>query len=361
LSGGTSIKDLVVVDFPKSEIGDKLRRWRAERNKFPEAVTCARQVWWGLERDFTGFDQTIDMQKCKVFRGPEAYQFLLRLNLGLESTREAETNVKGQFVEKWEEFKAQTAKRAKIYEPIAQGIMADTRLVSGMILSEYKPHRQELVARDLSGMKEGDDVLIIGGVNDFGRMTYYTEGMIKVFFSKHGKKDTSGVLIVTTPNDDDLEKIKAEVSAMSCVNPYRINFVSFHNLDWAIEQSKRVFLTVDMGKAPEAEAHIIDTWKSEERTDNTFTAVKGQVSTRGQSSELWKTANLERFVAPEAVQAEMTERARYNKGVLGVSDALMEFCAEERMNARRASKYVVDNQFLSVIPGDAPGAMPEPA
>src|SRR5690606_23511257 len=109
----------------------------------------------------------------------EAYEILLKLNLGLLSAKTGETNIKGQFQDAWKCFKATSPEKSLPFDRLIQHVTGDSRLIRHHVLDGWRMRDRKLCARDLSDMRHGDTALIIGHVSPNGNISSVTDSIAR--------------------------------------------------------------------------------------------------------------------------------------------------------------------------------------
>jgi len=339
------IKDLVAVNFRSENMPKSVAQWRIS-NHIPFAESCARQIWYGHKNDFATFPvDDIKNSACTLYHGTDAYQFLLQLNSGLLSAKVGEPNISGQFYEGWQRLQAEFPDLASSYDTLIQRLTADERLIRGRILSEYQTQRLELSARDVSGFKKGEQILIVGDLSENGSLTTLTDGLARVL-SSNGKKASE--VAVTHSDPAVLEQIFAhfqDLKAQKKVIP-NITKVSFDDFSMACELYDRVYVTHAMEANPEMDQALQSAWRGRVRQDNTLTHMKAAPGNMGLSSEGWNNAGLDQYISPEALRLDMAARARNNDAVLSLAQKAIVSIA----NLRAEGKQPSWNTLVKVLP-----------
>lgn len=319
---------LVVVNFRTKNTFPALNEWR-ERNAVAVAESCARQVWFGTAETFADFPRT-DRPGINILHGADAYAFLVKLMTGMDSPKKGETNIKGQFFAQWDAFKEQEPQAGKELEPVLQHLKADSRSIQNQILSGHKMHEHGLAARDLSGLKKGATVLLVGHLSRHGNIGEYGE---KVVRSINNRSHQAERIIVTHPDRKVAKQIMAELKLLKDKKIIRcpVEEVSFEDLPIAMELADYSFVDMPMGENTSADEYIINVWQSRENKENTLIHMRGNPACRGYSDPIWEEAGLDNYISPEDIRREMFERGRFNKELSEIAELAFTHCGEVRL------------------------------
>jgi hypothetical protein len=333
------LKEFVVANFRTKFRTPELRAWKAGSTT-ATAESCNRQVWFGLQDDFANFPAR-DNPDIQYYEGPQAHAFMTRLYCGLESARVGEDSIKGQLCDGWERFPTDDPRKIKAMDKILQDIKADSRFVMGAVLKEFKPHRHEIAARDLSGQQKGDKALLIGSMNRAGKLSSFTDGLARVIGNKRPGRVSE--IAVTHPDTKTLRIIYDELIELRNrgILAADIVRVPFRDIGKAIEKADRLYVDLPMGSDPAAEEDIVLHWLNRVYKGNTLTHVRGNPYDMGASTPLWAEANLDNYVSPEDVRADMADRAVHNKDVIQNARDAIDFCADLRMGGDTPSNAKV--------------------
>lgn len=337
-----NIRDLCVVDFRSKLLTDDIKTWWQDAG-IPYAESCARQVWWGTRQDFEGFpnNQTFEIPKKT---GEDAYGFLVKLVLGLDSKVMGETVIKGQFREGFKKFQEDYPEKSKKYEPLVQAVQADSRLVMGQALSKMTTTRNELVARDLSGFKNGEEVLLVSSLNKQGNISDVTDRLAKILGTRNSRNEPkcpkiliiSPDLITTKTIEDGLITLKKEHRQFSMPAIGKIE-----DIPELIEQFPRTFIDLPMGEYPEIDEYMIEAWKGRVNKDHTMVHVRGCPIKRGLSDEMWIGAKLDNYSSPEDIKKESQRRVDVNNVLKSEAIELINVCSKLRGKGVQPSKSKV--------------------
>lgn len=348
------MREFVVVNFQTKFFDGDTRAWKAQAENVAMAESCSRQVWFGLQdafADFPGRGRNV----VNYFEDRDAYDFMLRLYLGLESKYMCEDSIKGQICDGWDAFQPTDARTKKVIDSIMQDMKADSRFVSSAILSSYKHYKQELAARDLSGQEKGDKALLIGSLNRHGKLSDFTDGLARVIGNKRaGRVDE---IVVTNPDANVARVVYDHLRQLKTrgILAADIRRAGFGDLSKEIEKAERVYVDVPMGSNPDAEETIALTWATRVWRENTLTHMRGDPKNMGQSTEIWQGDYLDNYTSPEDIRADMAERGRHNSEVIQKALAAIKYCAKLRMEGDTPSNAKV-KAFVEGLDLPAPGA-----
>lgn len=348
-----SIDDLVVVNFRSVLLSQAICDWRAA-TPVAMAESCSRQIWFGEKSDFETFpkptpaDGSIPKQprpQFEYYEGRAAYAFLLKLISGMDSIREGETNIAGQFYPGWTRYTNDHPHRAKRLDTIIQHLRADSALIRSEIVSGIKPKRHELAARTLSRQAGGDIALVIGSLNDNNVLSSFTDGIVKAL--GNNRKSRVCEIVVTHPDPGTTGRLLHEVSLLKKTGYVQnaVSAVDFTELASAFENTDRVYVDIPMNSIPGADQTLIDTWKRHANPDNTLTHLRGEPANRGLSSPEWAGAGLQNYISPEDIRAEMVNIDRNNAVLRVRAMEAIAFCTDLRHNRLSPSKHLLQRHF----------------
>ncbi|MEO5969626.1 MAG: hypothetical protein ABIQ95_06835 [Bdellovibrionia bacterium] len=130
--------------------------------------TCQRWVWMCADSPASPGTQAPLAQDSpvEVFRGYEAYLFLLRFAAGLESEVQGETDIFGQIKEAWRNEKSQNRSLTRDLEPWMQRLFEDTKDIRSRFLqnvggSSYGTLTRKIIKNSSKTDSDGP-VLIVG-------------------------------------------------------------------------------------------------------------------------------------------------------------------------------------------------------
>ncbi len=332
-----TIDELVVADFRTQNMKDSVHQWRVT-NHVPFAESCARQIWFGAKSVFDSFPTDDIAHHAVTFHhGPEAYRFLLRLNLGLLSHRRGETNIAGQFYAGWAQLHRDLPEKAKPYDRLIQHLTNDTRVVRSRVMSGWKMHDSELCARDLSDMQHNDSVLIVGHVNTEGKISPLTDNIARKISSNEGRRARE--IAFTHPDPAIARQIFMDAQQLSQQKKLvrTITQFDFTDLPTAFELYDRVYITLPMDAYPEADRFMIDSWRGRQADTNVLVHLKANPANMADSSPAWVEARLEQYVSPEQIRLEMAKRAQNNEIIIDMAQEAVDHCVDCRLQGLQPS------------------------
>ena len=348
------IADLMVLDFNSDNIHQLVKRWKDE-SAVPFGQNCRRNLYYGYAEDFTAFPFSKLDRSYADLRGKDAYAHLLKFCLGFERGQ-YNTHNRAQFFDAWG-VASQKEGVGEKYSRLLALLDSDTKFLHTHVTSHYQKLRHEVAARDLSGQKKGDDILVVGSLSSVeGRdeLSPFTKGILLVSESKQkGQKD---FITVTAPDPEVLAKLKLEIEKCEQSGALRsgITFVDFQDIGLAVETHNRVYVAAPMGSNEEAERQIIAAWQGRSNRQGTLTHMQGEPGAKGDISPLWRDAKLDNFVTVHDIRAEIENRRIKNSHVIVNAERACWRCAEFRL----AGKPMNKDTFFSA---DAHDLMPEPA
>ncbi len=347
------IQNLMVLDYHPSEIHQDLRSWR-ERADVAAGQNCTRRLFYGFEDEFSDFPYHVLTQAPSKLQGVDAYAHLVQFCLGFENGH-YHTHNKRQFFEYWA-LSAVKGSVGEKYSGLVAFLQTDSSFLHTHITSRYQELRDEVIARDISGQKKGDRVLVIGNpahINGRDDLSAFTQGIIQVSESK--QKGQKGFITLTHPDRDVLEKMKIRIEEMEARGFLRsgISYVDYSELSKAIEGCQCVYITLPMGSNEIAERQIVDAWDGRVNRGNVLTHLQGEQRAKGKPSGLWRNVDLDSFLSIDDVRREMERRRAANLDIVGIAEQACRRCAEFRATRMPMNK---DTFFA-----DVPELMPEPA
>lgn len=336
-------RDFAVATFQTKHLTPEIQAW-ASQAEIAIPMSCSRQIYFGHAKDFQNFpghdNPIIDYRE-----GEQAYGYMISLALGLQSKRQREDSIKGQVFDSWDLYKTDDEAKHKQLSRVMQDLKADTRFV-GHVLADYKFHRYEIAARDLSGQQKGETILLVGSQSRHGNLSPITDGIARVC----GNKRSNGVseILVTNPNSEVRRAVYDELIDLKrrgilAADIKRVNFWDFCQ---TIEKCDRVYVDMPMGQNPQADEHMVLSWQTRIFEGNTLTHLRGNPLMQGSSSPLWQNANLQSYISPEDIRADMSGRAVHNIEVLGNAERAIEFCASLRNDGISPSNAKVRDYIL---------------
>ena len=328
------ISNFAVVNFMSSELTPEVEAWRVDA-KVCSAQSCARQTWFGYYDDMASFPiGSIKSEKIDFLKGKEAYLFMLRLMLGLETKKNiAETNICGQMNRGWEVFQERMPEEATKLRPIYDALTADSRFIRGRVLdNQHIAPTLANAANRLSQKKGGEVVTIVAhGERNGGSLSQETVDLMKRFAAV--KKNFASTLYLMAADDTLKAMLEKEVRDMSAKGylhadvSIEVKTATLRNLLTTFNQSHLVFCAKPMApqdsSQQEFDEDLILAWdtRAAMAPRGRFIHLKGVPQDRGASSKLWRDFGLKDYCSPENVANEQDAIRVNNERVLGIAMA----------------------------------------
>ena len=352
-SENLEIGNLAVVEYRSKVITSPVHNW-IEQHKIPYAESCARQILYGHDTDFVEFPlaNALDEQGnsvATVMHGADGYSCLLDLVCGLKSAKFAETHIRHQFFDRWKKYAERDPWNANRYKTFIAQLKADSNLVTDKIIAQYQAPKIEHAARDLSGQKVGDRLLIVGALNLNRRLSQSTLNLLRVFESK--QKGCKDFISITHPDETVLQIIEKDIKHFESEKTLHsgIVFRSFTDLAMNCETHDRIYVDLPMGENPEADNELIASWQGRCRQDNVLTHMKGPYSHSAQSTDTWKDAMLEQYFSPEDLHQNLLVREKNTAIVVEKAKELTGMCAQLRMHGLIPSQVFATGELSSAV------------
>lgn len=323
------VDDLVVFDFNSDNLPRKVAGWK-QNTAAPFGQNCRRNLYYGFTEDFNKFPEDhLDRAytKCK---GVDAYAYLLQFAAGYEHGRYRTHNTH-QFFRTWSESTRNHPDTGEKYKRLVSILTSDSKFIQKHITDHYKEQRKEIIARDLSGLKRGDDVLVVGSLDDQGDLSAFTSGMIRTAESK--QKGRKGFITLTHPDNEKLAAMKDKVHEINGgKHPFHsgISYADPDEIALAIEMSDKVYIALPMGAVEGADQVIVDAWQNRVRRDNVLTHFHSNPLDKGVMTPAWEQAKLDKFVSPIDIREENVARGDKNAEVIVKAEQAIWNCAQLR-------------------------------
>ncbi len=299
-----NISDLRVIDFIKSRIPDKhikswmtngMRSWsdRVLSKRIGRPEDCDRKIWWGHVDHFTtparsksgkrlAFNHpgqpnnacqddidnpVIDADKYPSYqylKGEDAYRFLLTFICGVLNHSYDASKYQTFMTDYGSMLFSQDGELAEEYEDIISALNEDYSLLERYRKAlETNNPKDNIIARDLSGQKPGDRVLLIADKDKYGALSEDTRNLSKTISRM---KDSAGNLVcsecinVLHPDaESNLELATSiEDEFEHCHVPTHVDCVNADD-DWLatlakeIEENDVIYVTFDVWSEKNAE------------------------------------------------------------------------------------------------------------
>lgn len=222
-------------------------------------------------------------------------------------------------------------------------------LCAQTVCAEPKSDREWLIARDLSGYKKGNSVLIIGDLAEGEKATPLT---LSVAITANGKgSQRAGSVDCTHPDAATANRLHADIAGFYMskevpIDPGTFNF--YEDLPLAFEVTDHTYVTLGMGKYPKADKFIAECWRDRQRRDNTIAHLQKGSGARALSSA-WNFGSMEGYISPEAIKKESwARRSAYQEMVVAVQEATI-LCARMREHNTRPTGQVIQKKNFPLM------------
>lgn len=326
--------NLVVIDIKADHLTPEIQAWKQDREVLC-AESCARQVFYGLEEDFAGFSDPVG-RAAKRREGKDAYVFLLKLISGFKSPRFGETHIVSQFFDRWKKVSRDPFfHRRGIYEPFVGQIRKDANYTRNRLMPAFAKPNIELIARDLSGERPGDKIVVVGDLNLQNRLSATTERVIRA--SENRQKRYDGFLALTHPDTSVLARLGNSISLLRDAGKIRsaIECFDYSKIAERVGAAHRVYVCSPMGEHPRGEERLVDAWRKHARRDAAMVHVRGTVGTVLASSGIWRECALDGYVAPERIEEKRRAQARLNDQIVRNVETVFGAIASIRAEGRQ--------------------------
>lgn len=310
-------KDLIVIEYMTDKAPHKeLSAWQKDRRLFA-AQACARQMWMATAEDMKSFPQSVEGNpKVRIRSGVEAYQYFLEYfsgnvsqsENGEEYEKNGESHVVSQLKAAWKEFETKNPEQAHNMHVIWENLVQDMRTIRTTVSQDMKPARIENSARELSGQKKGDKVLIIGSVSRNGQDTEGNVAKLAKVLANNRDGRVSEIMI-THPEPQALKalekallELQKEKSIAADVKITPIPFDSDELIHQGYVNAANVYVTYPMGKDEAIDKKIIGDWNTSRlNSQANLIQLRGAPHLKGQSTELWKSSDIHNYISPEQI------------------------------------------------------------
>tara|TARA_B100001989_G_C24518141_1_gene454331 strand:- start:221 stop:1327 length:1107 start_codon:yes stop_codon:yes gene_type:complete len=354
LDGKLTARNLQLIRFSQGLVTPEIKQWRDEGH-CSFIAPCCDQVYYGRPEDLETFPANLNGDnRFKLEEGIGAYKFLLESVSGFLSEDVGETHSRRQFIDGWRRFSANNPNVSKLYQKLVSDIKKDGLYLQEEVLGEHKNTKRVSVARDLSGQKKGDDVLIVGEVKDGKKglkIAQYTRDIIKL---SENCQDPSGkmqgrdnFIKVTHPDSDVLDVLRRDIQDLKENGQVRseVDFADFSEIGKYFEQCDRVYVDLAMGKDMEADHIMMAAWGSRNRQDNTMTHIRGNPNTRQESTGLWiDFCDAYGFIPPEGITDEIGVRSQRNREVIAEFGLKAQRIVELRFEGERNPLAIIRHE-----------------
>ena len=338
-----SIHNLVVVDFQtlskkrNPSIQNQIDTWR-ENNTPLYTMSCAQQIWYGSESDFSDFPDLSGDPASLQLKGAQAYAHLASFATGFYG-KFCDTHNRKQFMDAWKDVCRTMPERAERAEKLMKNLNYDAKTVISKITGQLRTTDRMSVAADLSQQQKGDQSLIITNLTKNGSLSDNCIRMIAAIEKiNRGTSYHNKYVRLTTPNPDDLPALRDAVfhtkkHASSCTHNIR-STILFPELDDAlmhIADLDRVYIDTAMDEHPAVDRIIQYMWSEDHKDSATITHLKGKPSERGLSTKSWSAIDLANYYSVEETLKEVQTRKRAISAAFTTSQNAFQTIAQLRL------------------------------
>ena len=332
----SKLQGLLVVNLPAT-IRNPAPNWEGKRRFFaPES--CARQILVGSVESKTSLPQIVlnkaqtsissgqrvnHTKSTLVKEGPDAYQYLLELACGLHSHRKGESPILGQVKTAWNAFCQSVPDRAKELSSVIQAIFDDANKIRHSVLERLRVIGYEMSAAALAHIQGQERVLIVGGKSNITLNTARALG-------RECKRMVSSISI-THINDSELieryqelQEAKHDKTLKSEVRSVTKTQVFEDGLD----PYDHAFVCDQMGS--DIDSSLVTAWERRKRANGYLVHLKGSSENMGQSTDFWRTVQLQNLILPEAVRQQYVNDIAGNNRTLEAAVEACALCSSER-------------------------------
>jgi len=223
------LDDIIIV---QNSINDEakrsaLRHYMSAQNSFA-IQTCLRDIWiFTLNSDQTLEEHFVEARSGQVYRGVDAYAYLLSVSCGLESLVKGETEIFAQVKTAWKLFDREGSEFAKSLRPWIQKLFTDCKEIRSEFLQGIGGASYASLSRKLLDPKPDDRVLIIGA-GELGQSVAPLFSKYKLYLWNRDKARLGNLvkkLIESSANhvvavgDDEILKYIAQVDHLIICTP----------------------------------------------------------------------------------------------------------------------------------------------
>ena len=286
---------------------------KADIKNIFRAESCARILLAGTREQLEELSslpavRNLDLQFSAS--GQDAYHYLLRLAVGLESVKKGEEHVLGQLQSRWYKFESENRNALVSIQRIMQDLFTDAKLVRKNILDNVKVPRLYSAVRELLDLKGTERILLIAdGEKSTRDAAWNIAGS-----SKHRARE----LIVTHMSATDLDtqykilerertnrRVLSDLTAASLQNVLSAGFEQFDHV--VVNQSMASQDPNCQHGDLAVDRLIISAWqeRSLKRADGSIVHVVGNLNAKGVSEPHWNVLEGRGFISQEKVRATL--------------------------------------------------------
>lgn len=341
----TRIQDLCVVDFRDDSHTPETKNWKLRNlsTKVFRAEACARQIWVGSKERFDNFPELQYDPRNQRLEGKEGYKQLLRYMLGIVNEGKYDPAAEKRFFDGWSAINRTCPQYAEPYNIIVANLVADSGLIKKNFLSQTKPERPWLIARDLAGHKVGDTALLVGDMDVNGtKLSPLTK---KMSITLNGREvEQAGQIYVTHP---DIEMTGAlEASVINVFEEKMIEVpvegILYEKIPELVEEVDQLYITMDSNEQPEAYTYLMNAWLNRSQKYNKLIDLKNSLDdVKSHMSVTSKAIKNGGVLWLDSIRDEKEERVVFNREAMGRAQRAIEFCGEMRVNQQEPSAQYI--------------------
>lgn len=330
------VSDLVTVDFRPEEMTERLKRWRNELRAFISS-NCERHVWFGSIDDFHDFPCK-DLDPDRLTCAEDAYASLAAYAAGI-SGNEIDTHNRNQFREIGRILEVRSPERYARFRDLIRCINEDVKLADKYWLQGHRPTRADVVARDLSGQKKQERVLLVGELTTRGNLSLQTSGLLRAL-GAHKSRHASEIF-VAHPDPVILEKIQKRIQKLEGGMKLRskVSPVPFEDVPRIIESTPRVYDCTEPHRY-QGRQFLVSCWQGRIAQEGILTFLPDDVGL--DESLLYQGFGTSgNIVMPSDVVREIKAREDSNVRILNRAREGLGFCAQLRVADITPNKAVI--------------------
>lgn len=347
-SKAINVRDLFLVDFYCETTGvpQDLRRWTNSKlgSYVFNAENCARHIWFGEKEDFQDCPDLTGYDRYRLRTGGEAYAFLLKFMLGLVNPDGLDAPAGQRFFIAWSKISGRNPQQARRMSDLILKLTEDYGFIKSNVYPHILSDRPWMVARDLSGQKKDDSLLIVGDCKGNGELTDATCRLLTTSNGATGK--LAKVIRICVPPLMDQSKIEESILHLIGEGKLRVSVevVPMEDFSKEIECADVVYSGLPTGKYPDLDIVIAEAWQGRIRQDNIL--VQSYPAGNRVSSDAGPYAALTGFVSNETICAEAKRRSAEYIRWQEIACRMADVCAQAR-SENKNMPHVGLRQILS--------------
>lgn len=306
------LEELLVVNLNRPPLLPELEPWYDCDTIFLD--TCVRKTWVAQAGDLAGFPFMGGTEgRAEKLTGEEAYSFLLRLKCGMESPKFAETNIDGQFMEATQTFARKCRTKYQKMARLLEILKADARYIRANYIDKLQKSTIETAAKSLSEFRPKENIFIIGKV---GRNNTISQITTDLFLALR----RASHIFYTAPVEADMGKLTAHFESENIRRNIQKGTslipVPFTQSADVFADGAHVFIDQPMGDNAWNDSFLIDAWKRTAQRGFKMVHLRGSPHMKGESTKIWRNAELESYFGPEDVRARKIKIDENNSHLL---------------------------------------------